>query len=803
MNVNQFLLCPLIFVILTPTIMAECPRLCECKWKYGKESVICQHADLNSVPPVLDSGTQILDLRDNPISSLKNGEFSNAGLVNLQKIFIAKCNLKTIERYAFKDLINLVELDLSYNQLSTIPTDSFESISELRELHLNNNPIQIVSNAAFSSVPQLFKLDLSSCKINKIDLRAFVGLEDSLKWLKLDNNRLTEVEATSFTILRNLHGLELSGNPWNCSCKLGELRNWMLRQNVPYDIPPICQAPKRLQDKSWKMLDLDEFACSPKIYSSEGKTHGVEGKNVTISCNIDGIPRPDVKWLLRNKVLMNISGAAPLSGKKLYIVNQKLNVSELTIYSAELQDAGTYMCVAENKAGKSEAVVTLTVAKNNSDIQFSHKLLIIGLLFGIILTFSCCLIAAGFISVRKKRLLKWHSEECGREDNYEKIELKQKVCQRSANGGVSKEDNALITIPKKNGDYSVVPGVDTDHENDEEEESTLEITTPGTSNEKKWTNEEQPNQVSASAMGTSTPSKENEVGSRDNIRKNPKSTYGTSNTWTTNENPVIHTTAPAWKTIPNPIYSMTNVLRQVPDVVGHSSYSQNNKSRTQSENGSANDINELFCTLPRKRDLLRYKSSDSQSPLLPESRYASTSSSESFTRRASIEAQRYPLANSIGKSRAIKKSSGSMLNLTRDDKVSNFNATPLLDVKCLETRLSPMQDLHTLNSNPYDYHAAQLEKFLEEYRVLQKQLTKMKETCDTICQEQMKDSVSTPSSSSGVSSYNISNKIISSPNSNSIQDSVDFKKFESELTKYLMARSPTNSNNLTPGTLRN
>ncbi|VEN59701.1 unnamed protein product, partial [Callosobruchus maculatus] len=49
-------------------------------------------------------------------------------------------------------------------------------------------------------------------------------------------------------------------------------------------------------------------------------------------------------------------------------------------------------------------------------------------------------------------------------------------------------------------------------------------------------------------------------------------------------------------------------------------------SRAASEtSGSVQDINEIFCTLPRKKDLIRgsrYNSSDSQTPLLPDSRYA-------------------------------------------------------------------------------------------------------------------------------------------------------------------------------------
>lgn len=247
----------------------------------------------------------------------------------------------------------------------------------------------------------------------------------------------------------------------------------------------------------------------------------------------------------------------------------------------------------------------------------------------------------------------------------------------------------------------------------------------------------------------------------------------------------------------------------MPDVIGHSSFTKSASSRTQSENGSANDINELFCTLPRKRDLARYKSTDSQSLLLPESRYGSDSSSDSLSRRLSVEAQRYPIGSNLGKGRGNKQPGGSLLNLTKDEKLINLSSTPLLDVRGLETRLSTHQhhqaDIQALAANPYDYHAAQLEKFLEEYRILQKQLTKMKETCDTICQEQMRDNVSpcTPSnSSSGLSNANPNNQV-NSPNSNSIQDSVDFKNFENELTKYLMSRSPSTAKNFTSGALHN
>lgn len=137
------------------------------------------------------------------------------------------------------------------------------------------------------------------------------------------------------------------------------------------------------------------------------------------------------------------------------------------------------------------------------------------------------------------------------------------------------------------------------------------------------------------------------------------------------------------------------------------------------------------------------------------------------------------------------KISNSYLNLTREE---DLTSTPLLDVSGLESRVAFKRESPTSvtpNANSYDYHAAQLERFLEEYRSLQKQLTKMKETCDNLCQDHLQ-AVSPAASTVTPSTSNddvLRNNPVS-PNSNqSLEDSIDFRNFESELTKYLLAKS--------------
>lgn len=491
----------------TRNLMSDCPRLCECKWKSGKESVICLNANLSSVPLHLDAGTQIIDLTGNNIVTIKHDEFSGAGLLNLQKVYISKCRLKSLDRYAFRHLINLVELDLSYNALSTVPSHVFDSIPELRELKLNGNPIQRITNGAFIHLPRLVRLELSDCKIGTVESKAFNGLQESLEWLKLDKNKLIQLQSSSITILRDLHGIDLEGNPWNCSCALRPLREWMLRKNVPFGVPPVCQYPKRLATKSWDKLDLDEFACVPEIFAYDSKAHGVEGKNVTMTCRITGIPEPHVRWLSKNRVIANLSGASSSAGKKLYIVHLQNNASDLTILTADIQDAGVYICAAENKAGKAEASVTLAVSRKPPENTINTKMLFASVITGTLFVLASCLVAICVFTVRKKQMLNWRRRagDCHLDDNnYEKIELNHKVNNsggNNANGGTNNQGNiSVVGGFRKNGEYRVVPGVDTDQEIDEDDEldnvlpknqKETKFITPASASESKWSSPDQ------------------------------------------------------------------------------------------------------------------------------------------------------------------------------------------------------------------------------------------------------------------------------------------------------------------------
>ncbi|ELU15549.1 hypothetical protein CAPTEDRAFT_66563, partial [Capitella teleta] len=146
-----------------------CPANCTCD--QSTKSISCTNQV--RVPPNLPAFTRSLYLSHNWITGISNNSFIN--------------------------LLNLTVLGLSDNEMTSIETGAFKG---------------------FRGSVNLKMLHLKSLFIANIE-GLFYGLT-SLETLSLSNNRISVVNITAFprTLLKNLDRLNLSGNPFECSCAL-------------------------------------------------------------------------------------------------------------------------------------------------------------------------------------------------------------------------------------------------------------------------------------------------------------------------------------------------------------------------------------------------------------------------------------------------------------------------------------------------------------------------------------------------------------------------------------------------------
>ncbi len=205
--------------------------------------------------------------------------------------------------------------------------------------------------------------------------------------------QLSQLSPAPLRPLRALHGVDLHGNPFNCSCGLRELRLWMLGANVPSVTPaaPTCASPPRLRGRAWDgSLGADEFACPPRVEDAGVEDSSAAGANVTLFCRARGVPRPAIRWTWQEQTLRNGSRARAVrfviadgdSGSqfeeedvavsRLYVMHQPITTPVAAGASSSEEEeeeeeedrlSGTeqYVCHASNPAGSSRVAVRTTV----------------------------------------------------------------------------------------------------------------------------------------------------------------------------------------------------------------------------------------------------------------------------------------------------------------------------------------------------------------------------------------------------------------------------------------------------------
>uniref|UniRef100_A0A673TMZ0 Decorin n=1 Tax=Suricata suricatta TaxID=37032 RepID=A0A673TMZ0_SURSU len=202
-----------------------CPFRCQCHLRV----VQCSDLGLDKVPKELPPDTTLLDLQNNKITEIKDGDFKN--LKNLHTLILVNNKISKISPGAFTPLLKLERLYLSKNHLKELPEKMPKTLQELRA---HENEISKVRKAVFNGLNQMIVIELGTnpLKSSGIENGAFQGMKKlsyiriadtnittipqglppSLTELHLEGNKISKVDAASLKGLNNLAKLGLSFN---------------------------------------------------------------------------------------------------------------------------------------------------------------------------------------------------------------------------------------------------------------------------------------------------------------------------------------------------------------------------------------------------------------------------------------------------------------------------------------------------------------------------------------------------------------------------------------------------------------
>ncbi|XP_053631949.1 uncharacterized protein [Cherax quadricarinatus] len=352
-------------------VWGGCPKVCECFWRDGKQMVACRDAHFIDIPRGIEPSTQVLDLSHNNLRILPRDSFVYTGLRSLQKVMLNHCNLKLLDKGAFNGVENIMELDLSNNQLRSIPSAALMDMLGLRELRIAHNALTSISSSAFIRTPHIVQLDVSHNQIHTIETGAIRNLTE-MEILNLAYNKLIYLNASELEPLVLLRVIRVDGNPWHCDCHLRSLRHWFHDRNMAASVPPSCSHPKWLMGHDWQLLGQDEFLCAPQVTALAPRVLAAHGENVSLLCRVETEVETTVTWYMGDVPLYNDSELQRYFVVDLVTSSNMSYVSNLTITDVVSEDQGTYRCVAENRAGLGETNFTLQVSHEVAEVRVAN-----------------------------------------------------------------------------------------------------------------------------------------------------------------------------------------------------------------------------------------------------------------------------------------------------------------------------------------------------------------------------------------------------------------------------------------------
>ena len=151
---------------------------------------------------------------------------------------------------------SLETLKLAFNKLTSVKQVFVIGAPKLTHLDVAENLLTTIDDDIAHKYP-----DLTNLNVQDNRLQSLVGLEHLafLQKISASGNKITVVPTWLLIESRNLKTLDLSNNPFHCTCGIKPFKNWILSDNLTWLQPDeyVCATPEHLKGMSITAIDLD------------------------------------------------------------------------------------------------------------------------------------------------------------------------------------------------------------------------------------------------------------------------------------------------------------------------------------------------------------------------------------------------------------------------------------------------------------------------------------------------------------------------------------------------------------------
>lgn len=159
-------------------------------------------------------------------SRLKLQKNSLLGLRRAEILHLYNLEIPILERFILQGLPTLTRLKMR-GEISIVDFDAFVDLANLLDLDLSHCRIQKISMDAFYGLERVRRIDLSDNELEFVPPGLFaVQQQRELREIVLTRNKLTSLPLDFFRSLRlpnkqtQVQNVRLDDNPWDCTCAM-------------------------------------------------------------------------------------------------------------------------------------------------------------------------------------------------------------------------------------------------------------------------------------------------------------------------------------------------------------------------------------------------------------------------------------------------------------------------------------------------------------------------------------------------------------------------------------------------------